>query len=347
MHTLSDLNEGHLDLLKVRFEEIKSYVMTAACEGRPAHEVELGLWRQVLAMGHQALGLFFALQGTGDVGDTLTLSDGRSVRRLEGLHERTYQSVFGSFTLRNECTSERRTGYGSREGQKIDCVPLDTRLQLPESEFSYLLQDWDQALAVENPYNKVNDVLEKILGVSQSVDSLERMNRQMAEAVSPFQESQPVPPQEEEGAILVISADGKGVPIRQKRDVPAIVDHDRKQRMYIRARGPKPGRKKQAVVGAAYTIDPYPRTPQDIVEALFRQPHQGVPETSPARPVPQHKHVRARLSRQGDEEEKATQAIFTWLGKEATVRNPAGDKPLVVLLDGQKSLWRASEDLLL
>jgi hypothetical protein len=333
MRTLSDLNEGHLDLLKTRFEEIKCYVMTAACEGRPAHEVELGLWRRVLAMGHQALGLFFALQGTGDVGDTLTLSDGRSVRRLEGLHERTYQSVFGSFTL-------RRTGYGSREGQKVDCVPLDTRLQLPESEFSYLLQDWDQALAVENPYNKVNDVLEKVLGVSQSVDSLERMNRQMAETVSSFQAEKPIPPPEEEGAILVVSADGKGVPIRRERDAPAIVDHDRK-------RGPKPGRKKQAVVGAVYTVAPHPRTPQDIVEALFRQPHQAHPQTPPARPLPQHKHVRARLSQQGGKDEtKATQAIFSWLSDEARKRNPTGDKPLVILLDGQKSLWRASEDFL-
>lgn len=334
MHTRSDLNEGHLDLLKIRFEEIKSYVMTAACEGRPAHEVELGLWRRVLAMGHQALGLFFCLQGTGDVGETFTLSDGRETRRLEDLHERTYHSVFGRFTL-------RRAVYGSREGQKIDFVPLDTRLQLPESEFSYLLQDWDQALAVENPYNKVNDVLEKVLGVSQSVDSLERMNRQMAEAVEPFQESQPVPPPKEEGAILVVSADGKGVPIRRERDAPAIVDHDRK-------RGPKPGRKKQAVVGAVYTVAPHPRTPQDIVEALFRQPHQGAPQTSPARPLPQHKHVRARLSQQGDKDEaKATQTIFSWLSEEARKRNPTGDKPLVILLDGQKSLWRASEDFLL
>jgi len=132
MNTLSDRND--LGLLQTRVEEIKEYVMSAACEGRPAHEVELGLWRRVLDVGHQALGLFFCLQGTGDVGETFTLSDGRETRRLEDLHERTYQSVFGRFTL-------KRAVYGSREGQKIDCVPLDTRLQLPESEFSYLLQD--------------------------------------------------------------------------------------------------------------------------------------------------------------------------------------------------------------
>ncbi len=333
MHTPSDFRDQYLDLLKNQFEEIKDYVMTGACEGQPAHEVELGLWQRVLQMGHHALGLFFSIQGDGDVGETLTLSDGREVRRLEDLHQRTYQSVFGSFTL-------RRTVYGTREGQKIDCVPLDTRLQLPESEFSYLLQEWDQELAVENPYNKVNDVLCKILGISQSVDSLERMNRHMGEAVKPFQESQPIPPKEEEGAILVVSADGKGVPIRRERDVPAIVDHDRKK-------GPKPGRKKQAVVGTVYTIDAHRRTPKDVADALFRVPLQVVPQKRPPRPKPQHKRVRASLSREGDKGEiNATQEIFTWLCDEATSRNPTSNKPLVVLLDGQKSLWRAGQDIL-
>ena len=115
------------------------------------------------------MGLFFALQGTGDVGDSLTLSDERQVRGFEDWRERPYHSVFGTFRL-------SRAVYGTREDQKIDCVPLDSRLQLPESEFSYLLQDWDQELVVENPYHKVNDVVCKILGLSQSVDSLERMN---------------------------------------------------------------------------------------------------------------------------------------------------------------------------
>jgi len=186
MHTLSELNEQHLDLLNTRFEEMRHYVLTAARQGLPAHEVELALWQRVLQMGYHAFGMFFALQGTGDVGDSLTLSDGRQVRRLDDLRERAYHSVFGSFTL-------TRAVYGTREGQKIDCVPLDSRLQLPESEFSYLLQDWDQALAVEAPYNKVNDVLEMILGFSQSVDSLERMNRGMAESVASFQQAHPTP----------------------------------------------------------------------------------------------------------------------------------------------------------
>ena len=70
---------------------------------------------------------------------------GRRVRRLDELHLREYLSVFGLYEL-------SRVVYGTRAGQKIEYVPLDAKLKLPESKFSYLLQDWDQSLAVETPY---------------------------------------------------------------------------------------------------------------------------------------------------------------------------------------------------
>jgi hypothetical protein len=74
--------------------------------------------------------------------------------------------------------------YGSREGQKIAYVPLDAQLQLPASKFSYLLQQWDQGLAVEQPYAQVNETIERILGLKQSVHSLERLNAQLSDSVA-------------------------------------------------------------------------------------------------------------------------------------------------------------------
>lgn len=50
-----------------------------------------------------------------------------------------YRSIFGLYSI-------KRAVYGSREGQKVEFVPLDTRMQLPETRFSYLLQDWNQQL---------------------------------------------------------------------------------------------------------------------------------------------------------------------------------------------------------
>jgi len=67
------------------------------------------------------------------VGESTALPDGREVRHLEGLHLWAYQSVFGFFEIEH-------TVYGSREGKKVEYVPVDTQLQLPENDFSYLLQ---------------------------------------------------------------------------------------------------------------------------------------------------------------------------------------------------------------
>ncbi len=64
--------------------------------------------------------------------------------------------------------------YGKGERKRIEYVALDERLQLPESKFSYLLQDWDQSLVLEMPHAMVNEMLERIFSLSQSVDSLER-----------------------------------------------------------------------------------------------------------------------------------------------------------------------------
>jgi hypothetical protein len=68
---------------------------------------------------------------------------------------------------------------------------------------------------MEEPFGQVSQTVQKILGLEQHVDSLERMNREMAQEAEAFQASLPPPPAEEEGEIFVQTADGKGVPIRR------------------------------------------------------------------------------------------------------------------------------------
>src|SRR5919106_1419736 len=267
--------------------DLKSYVERAAQQDVAAHEVEAEIWRRVLQLGHQALDLLFHLVGSGDVGETAALPDGREVRRLEGLHARVYQSVFGRFEV-------ERTVYGSREGQKIEYVPFDTQLQLPESDFSYLLQDWCQGLAVEHAYRRVPETLGRILDIKPPVDSLERMNVKMAQRVGGFRQSRPAPEPEAEGALCVVSADGKGLPLRRPSPEVPIEAHDRDQT-------PKTNRKKMAVVGAVYTIDPFVRTPEEVAASLFRDPDEAAPDA--ARPEPQHKHLWASLPQENQDGE--------------------------------------------
>src|SRR6476620_8145542 len=115
-----------MELTQHLVPQILDLLTAALAEGRPIHAVENGLWDLALQVGRRALGVFLDCHGTGDQGPTATLPDGQQVQRLEELHPRRYLSIFGSFVL-------QRTVYGSREGQALQFVPLDNRLQLPES----------------------------------------------------------------------------------------------------------------------------------------------------------------------------------------------------------------------
>jgi PAS domain-containing protein len=240
------------------------------------------------------------------------------------LHRRPYQSIFGRYEL-------ERTVYGSREGQKIEFVPLDQRLGLPDNDFSYLLQDWTQALGVEQAFGRVSQTLEMILGFGQSVDSLERINRHMARSVQGYRESRPAPPADQEGAIVVVSADGKGIPMRRPAEARPVGAH--------RKKGEKANKKQMATVGAVYTVDPKRRAAEEVVAALFRE--GPAPASSSPPPEAQHKRVWSSLTleRQGDLC-RGEEAVFAWLAEEQARRNPEALKEIVCLMDGQPSLWQ-------
>jgi hypothetical protein len=92
---------------------------------------------------------------------------------------------------------------------------LDEQLRLPQDKFSYLLQDWNQSLAVESTYKQVDVVLERILGFSQSVNSLERGNIKLSASVPEFWEQRAPAPAAQGEELVVVTADGKGVVMRK------------------------------------------------------------------------------------------------------------------------------------
>src|SRR6266508_4164058 len=202
--------------LTQQFVEMQEFVRVSAREGQAIHEVERGLWRRLRRMGHECLAQFLRLQGDGDMGETVTLPSGEQVHRLEDLHERRYLSIFGEFEL-------QRVVYGSREKQNIDFVPLDNRLQLLESVFSYVLQDWDQSLCVEEACRQASATMWRMLELKQSVDSLQHMNKDMAKQATTFMLNRPQP--EKEGEIVVASVDQKGIVMRRQADDPAPKAH--------------------------------------------------------------------------------------------------------------------------
>ena len=209
------------------------------------------------------------------------------------------------------------------------CSPISTRLELPEGEYSYVLQDWAGTLCVEHAFGRTAETLQAILGLSVPVDSLERMSRKIAESVGEFRTSLGKPPAKEEGEILVVTADGKGVPMRR----PA----DQRPAGARRKKGEKANKKQMATLGCVYTVDPKHRTPEDVVEALFRERPARSKDT--VEPVARHKRVWSSLTyEQGDMYVDAETEVFRWMAREADARRRDG-QPMVCLMDGQRSLW--------
>jgi len=103
----------------------------------------------------------------------------------------------------------------------------------------------------------------------------------------------------------------------------------------------RPGDKKMGLVGAVYTVDRYPRTPEQIVDALFRTGEKPLDEVG--RPKPCFKHVRAALKRDlANTTTPQVTEIFGWIAQEVEQRGGSEqNRPLVLLMDGQTSLWDA------
>jgi hypothetical protein len=299
--------------------ELGRWLTQAVAAGTAEHEVEQHLFTRMLAVGATLLGEFLASVGPGDLGEAVTLGDGQVLRRLPEQSRRRLLTVFGPFDIPRFC-------YGSRVGQRIELVPTDQRLQLPETDVSYLLQDWGQQMSVEQPFGTVAGSLRTILGLRQSVDTLEHGNQQMAEAAAAFRAQQPPPDPEAEGELLVVSEDNKGVPMVRPVEAAPVGAH--------RKKGEKANKKQMACIGVAYTVDRQVRTPAEVVEALFRDPDHARGEA----PAACQKRYWAELTRDvAGAVVRAQDQVFQHLRDEVAQRRTEG-QVLVHLSDGQASL---------
>jgi hypothetical protein len=300
-------------------EELGQWLAQAAREGTALHAVERHLFREMLALGHGLMRGFLTMVGPGDLGPTLSLEDGRSVKRWPQPQSRRLVTVFGEFSV-------SRYLYGTRPDQKIELAPTDQRLELPEGEVSYLLQEWDQLLGIEHAFGSARQTLQAMLGLNQPVDTLERGNRQMAQAAPGFRQAQAAPKPEEEGALLVVSEDNKGVPMVRPAEMAAAGCH--------RSKGQKANKKQMACIGCVYTVEPHVRSPEELTASLFRDADRRRAAPPPAR----QKRYWVALTR--EEEGQVVQGqeeVFAQMAQEIARRRKPG-QTLLHLSDGQRSL---------
>ena len=310
------------------FWNLVERVQDAADAQQPIHQVEEIIFRDVLTMGLALLRSFLAASGEGDVGPTLTIpgetpdEPPHVLPRLDEPRSRTYLSVFGEVTI-------KRVGYGE---DRLDAAPLDARLHLPRRQYSYLLQRWLGAFVIDDAHAEAIRKLQMILGITIPVKASEDLNREQASDVEPFQDHLPVPEPSQEGPLVVVSADCKGVPLIRSALATAESEVEEAQETatssephHRRGKGEKANKKRMAAVGAVYTIDPFIRTTGEVIDELQRK------TAGKRRPRPQHKRVRADLL-------LGKVTLFLWLADALCRRNPEGTKPVAFLSDGERTL---------
>jgi len=300
------------------FKELIEYVTGEGAQSRTACEVELHLFRRLLALGAQLLRLFFVHRASVRPSEPIYASDGARLS-YQGQSRTSYYSVFGKVRF------ERHYFYAPGHG---GLCPLDAELSLPPRCYSDLLRDWAEYCVTDESYDESIKVLERILGLSISKLALETGAQKDAEDVMAFYKQKAAPPAETEGPILVAQADGKGVPmVRTESDAkPARL-----------SKGEKRTKKKEAVTTGVYTIEPYRRTPQEVVEALLRTGEgndsaKQASTTPSQRPTPANKEVWATLD--------GKDVAFDRLARRVAQRDHAQVQQRVALTDGDDALQK-------
>jgi hypothetical protein len=242
------------------------------------------------------------------------------LKRSDEPAERRIRTVFGEHHFYAHT-------YAKGPKKKTELRPIDARMSLPEGEYSYLLQEFSQYFCIEEAFEKAQQGIDKVLGQKLPVDSLERINRKLGKQAELFLEELPKPPAKKEGELLVLTADGKGVPMIRK-DAEALPAFNTSKRR---------GNRRVATLASVYSVDRYHRSAEDVVAALFREDRQTKDKD---RPRPSHKHVVARFTRVEEEDGQefiipGTHEAFCWAGEQVDQRRKR-KQPLLRLCDGQE-----------
>jgi len=323
MSMVSSVEKGKAGSLVRMAEKLEKLVHEAAEQGQPLHSTERKILDSVLEIGFTAVDQLIGLQGDGDLGETVETETGRTLYRSAEPVERPLRTIFGEHAI-------RVYAYSPGVNKKIELRPVDARLQLPPGRCSYLFEEFSQYFCVDQAFGQASAGIDTVFGQKISTDTLESINVRMGDQAEEFLNDLPTPPAEEEGELLVLSADGKGVPLVRK-DAQKLPVFDKPER---------PGNRRMATVAAVYSVDRHVRTPEQVVAALFRD-KRGKPAKD--RPRPQFKHVTARFPKAYEDGERTVKSTgpteaFCWAAEEVASRRQAGQS-LIRVMDGQPSLW--------
>jgi len=255
--------------------------------------------------------------------------DGVRRTRVEDDHTRTVATVLGRITV-------DRLAYRAPHVGNVH--PLDEVLDLPDGLYSTGLARLSCREAVRGSFVEAADAVEYVTGVRIGTRQLIELTRAAAADVAGYYTDREVPAADPDHA-LVITADGKGVPVRPEalRAGTAKLAAKAKQTPPGATSGNAGGKgnsKRMAELVCVYDLKPVPRTVEDILPTLSGPDDDGGADRTdgdqqaPARaPKAAGKWLTASV----------TDDIPTVIGAgfdEATRRDPGHARDWVALVDG-------------
>ena len=314
------------------FDQLLDWLHSRAESRSTAYQVERELFTRLLALGQLLLKVFFTLCAQRSAQQGLVGEDGKGLP-YHSYKPRRYVSVFGE--------TEIERPYFWQRGQAGQ-FPMDEALSLPDDSYSDVLREHADLLSGTMAYGEASAVIERLLGLSLSPSALSRLVERDGGEVQSFYATGPVskPFSEKpssEAAVLVIQADGKGVPMRP--DAECSRPDKRGEPSPVRlGKGQKRTKKKEAVVTSLYTTGRRIRPAEEVLDSFFSPPEASSPEASPragpqyeeSQEGPQNKKVWATL--------KGKEVAFERLAGQVRRRDGPHVTDRVALSDGCKAL---------
>jgi hypothetical protein len=300
-------------------EEVENLIELVSGEGAQdstAYQMERQLLWKMLEVGRQLMQLFFAMRAASEPRVQRLEVAGESYRYV-GARVRGYVAIFGKVEVKRACYWHR--GQGSQ-------YPLDEALSLPDRSYSEWVQEIVEELSVCIPYEEAVGLLGKWFGLNIPKRSTVQLTGEHAAAVPSYYEQQPAPKPEADDRILAVLADGKGIPMNRQDSPPP---------QSRRGKGRKKTAKREATVTAIYTIAPYKRKAEDIIQALL--PTENAHQAS-RRPAPTTKQVFGTLDGKA--------AAFEHLAQQVAKRQTGQVSDRIALTDGSRALQLKVEEYL-
>ena len=243
----------------------------------------------------------------------VTGSDGVA-RPQKKLRERTIGTIFGDVTY-------QRWGYRAETGSSL--FPADGHLNLPPEKYTHEVRRLVSEDVTRSSYDEALEILSRRTAATvpkrQGLEVVERAAEDFTDFYDhhvPQQDDTDAPAQEN-GSLLILTTDGKGVVMRHESLREATRKAAEKERHKLQKRltaGEKKDRKRMAQVASVYTIAPHVRTAEEIAGCA-----PVVEGKEIKRPRPEKKRVWASVER---EPEQVIPEIF----QEAQARDPGHKK---------------------